>query len=202
MRDGPDRVRAMPLTVVVLAAGRGRRMNSTYPKVLQPLAGRPMLAHVLDAAAALAPDALNIVYGHGGDAVREAFGDRDLIWTHQAEQLGTGHALAQALPDIPDEHRVLVLCGDMPLVAASSLDRLIEQTDVRGAGLLTATVDRPSGYGRILRDDKGSVDSAGHLHLQGDEEAHDGDHRSDDAEPEYIQLAGKPCFEGLHFHCQ
>ena len=157
MRNVPDRVRAMPLTVVVLAAGRGRRMNSTYPKVLQPLAGRPMLAHVLDAAAALAPDTLNIVHGHGGDAVREAFGDRDLIWTYQAEQLGTGHALAQALPDIPDEHRVLVLCGDMPLISAASLDRLIEQTDVLGAGLLTATVDRPSGYGRVLRDDTGSV---------------------------------------------
>ncbi len=116
-----------------------------------------MLAHVLDAAEALNPDALNVVHGHSGEAVRAAFADRDLAWTHQAEQLGTGHALAQALPSLEDGNRVLVLCGDMPLVSAASLERLIEQTDGRGVGLLTATVDDPSGYGRVLRDDTGSV---------------------------------------------
>ncbi len=116
-----------------------------------------MLAHVLDAAEALNPDALNVVHGHSGEAVRAAFADRDLAWTHQAEQLGTGHALAQALPSLEDENRVLVLCGDMPLVSAASLEQLIEQTDSRGVGLLTASVDDPSGYGRVLRDDTGSV---------------------------------------------
>ncbi len=146
-----------PVTAVVLAAGQGRRMNSSRPKVLQPLAGRPMLAHVLDTAEALKPDALNVVHGHGCEAVRAAFADRDLVWTHQAEQLGTGHALAQTLPCIADGRRALVLYGDMPLVSAASLEELIEQTDVRGVGLLTAMVDDPTGYGRVLRDETGSV---------------------------------------------
>ena len=88
----------MALTVVILAAGHGKRMNSDLPKVLQPLAGRALLAHVLDTARQLQPEAINIVYGHGGDAVRAAFAEDDLIWSHQPEQLGTGHALAQALP--------------------------------------------------------------------------------------------------------
>ena len=160
MHNVPDSIRVMPLipvTVVVLAAGQGRRMNSTRPKVLQPLAGRSMLAHVLDTAESLEPDALNIVHGHGGEAVRAEFADRDLDWTHQAEQLGTGHAVAQALPGIADGHRVLVLCGDMPLISAVSLERLIELTDGGALGLLTATVDDPSGYGRVLRDEKGAV---------------------------------------------
>ena len=148
---------ATSLTVVVLAAGQGRRMNSTRPKVLQPLAGRSMLAHVLDTVESLEPDALNIVHGHGGEAVRAEFADRDLDWTHQPEQLGTGHALAQALPGIADGHRLLVVCGDMPLISAASLDRLIEQTGGGALGLLAATVDDPSGYGRVLRDETGAV---------------------------------------------
>ena len=116
-----------------------------------------MLAHVLDTAESLEPDALNIVHGHSGEAVRAEFADRDLDWNHQPEQLGTGHALAQALPGIADGHRVLVLCGDMPLISVASLQRLIEQTDGRGLSLLTAVVDEPSGYGRVLRDATGSV---------------------------------------------
>ena len=146
-----------PVTVVVLAAGQGQRMNSSYPKVLQPLAGRTMLSHVLDTAEALGPDAVNVVYGHGGEAVRDAFADRDLDWTHQAQQLGTGHAVAQSLPGIPSRHRILVLCGDVPLIASPSLEKLLKQTDWRGVGLLTAVVDQPSGYGRVLRDEAGVV---------------------------------------------
>ena len=146
-----------PVTVVVLAAGQGQRMNSSYPKVLQPLAGRTMLSHVLDKAEALGPDAVNVVYGHGGEAVRDAFADRDLDWTHQAEQLGTGHAVAQSLPSIPSRHRTLVLCGDVPLISSPSLEKLLKQTDCRGVGLLTAVVDQPSGYGRVLRDEAGVV---------------------------------------------
>ncbi len=111
----------MALTVVVLAAGHGKRMNSDLPKVLQPLAGRALLAHVLDTTRQLQPDAINIVYGHGGEAVRGAFTDNDLTWSHQLEQLGTGHALAQALPSIPNDHQVVVLYGDVPLVKVDSL---------------------------------------------------------------------------------
>lgn len=145
------------VTVVVLAAGQGRRMNSSYPKVLQPLAGRPMLSHVLDTAEALEPNRLNVVHGHGGDTVREAFFDRELDWTRQAEQLGTGHAVAQALPQVPDEHRVLVLFGDVPLISVASLGRLLAEAGIGGVGLLTARVDDPKGYGRVLRDEAGSV---------------------------------------------
>ena len=145
------------LTVVILAAGQGKRMNSDLPKVLQPLAGRPLLAHVIATARELGPDAINIVYGHGGEAVREVFADADLNWSHQSEQLGTGHALAQALPFIPDDHRILVLYGDVPLVRAESLKPLL----VHGSGdevvLLTAYVDEPQGYGRILRNEQREV---------------------------------------------
>ena len=157
MRNLPERDRALPLTVVVLAAGRGERMHSAVPKVLQPLAGRSVLSHVVDTAESLRPEAVNVVYGHGGDAVRGAFAERRLDWTLQAEQLGTGHALAQALPTIADEHRVLVLCGDVPLISASSLEQLLADSGPDGAGLLTADVDDPRGYGRVLRNETGAV---------------------------------------------
>ena len=132
-------------------------MHSDVPKVLQPLAGRSILSHVLDTAKALEPTTVNVVYGHGGKAVRQAFAGRDVDWTHQAEQLGTGHALAQALPAIPDEHRILVLCGDVPLVSAESLKRLLDAAGPSGAGLLTAMVGAPRGYGRVLRSAAGNV---------------------------------------------
>ena len=152
-----ERNRPGPVTVIVLAAGRGERMNSSVSKVLQPLAGRSILSHVLDSAESLEPATVNVVYGHGGAAVREAFSNRELDWTHQAEQLGTGHALAQALPQIPDGHQVLVLCGDVPLVSVDSLTELLTAAGDGGAGLLTANVDDPHGYGRVLRDEAGSV---------------------------------------------
>ena len=132
-------------------------MHSDVPKVLQPLAGRSILSHVLDTAKALEPTTVNVVYGHGGEAVRRAFAGRDVDWTHQAEQLGTGHALAQALPAIPDEHWILILCGDVPLVSAESLKRLLDAAGPSGAGLLTAMVDAPRGYGRVLRSAAGHV---------------------------------------------
>ena len=147
----------MPLTVVILAAGQGKRMNSDRPKVLQPLAGRALLAHVLDTARELAPDAINIVYGHGGEVVSEAFPDGDLSWTCQAEQLGTGHAVQQALPTIPDDHQVLVLYGDVPLITVKSLTSLLDQTDGNEVAVLSAIVENPSGYGRIVRDSEGCV---------------------------------------------
>ncbi len=147
----------MPLSVVVLAAGQGKRMRSRLPKVLQPLAGRPMLAHVLDRARALGADAIHVVYGHGGEEVRAAFADTELAWHEQAEQLGTGHAVAQALPSIPDDHRVLVLCGDVPLISEAALEGLVPDDADDTLSLLTAELDDPAGYGRIQRAIDGSV---------------------------------------------
>ncbi|HLF10860.1 MAG TPA: bifunctional UDP-N-acetylglucosamine diphosphorylase/glucosamine-1-phosphate N-acetyltransferase GlmU [Gammaproteobacteria bacterium] len=147
----------MPVTVVVLAAGQGKRMHSELPKVLQPLAGRPLLGHVLDAARALQPAAIHVVYGHGGDRVRAAFADQDLRWTLQSEQLGTGHAVEQALPSIPDDHQVLVLYGDVPLVRSKTLQRLVADSADGKLALLTTLLDDPTGYGRVLRNELGEV---------------------------------------------
>jgi bifunctional UDP-N-acetylglucosamine pyrophosphorylase/glucosamine-1-phosphate N-acetyltransferase len=142
----------MPLSVVILAAGQGKRMNSDLPKVLQPLAGRPLLAHVLDTARQLEARATYVVYGHGGERVREAFADRGVHWALQAEQQGTGHAVAQAMPQIDDNDDVLVLYGDVPLVTAQTLRPLIESCTERSIGILSVMFDDPTGYGRIIRD--------------------------------------------------
>jgi bifunctional UDP-N-acetylglucosamine pyrophosphorylase/glucosamine-1-phosphate N-acetyltransferase len=150
----------MPLSIAVLAAGQGKRMRSTLPKVLQPLAGRPLLAHVLDTARSLAPAGIHVVYGHGGERLREAFaGDADagLSWALQAEQLGTGHALLQAMPGIPDGHLVLVLYGDVPLLGADTLRELLATAGRDALALLTVELDDPSGYGRIVRNDRKGV---------------------------------------------
>jgi len=147
---------AKPLHVVILAAGEGKRMRSALPKVLAPLAGRPMLDHVLTSARALDPAAIHVVYGHGGESVRAAFaGDTDISWVEQQEQLGTGHALQQAMPAIPDEARVLVLYGDVPLVRTATLRQLVDCKAALVA--LVADLDNPTGYGRILRDAQGNV---------------------------------------------
>jgi bifunctional UDP-N-acetylglucosamine pyrophosphorylase/glucosamine-1-phosphate N-acetyltransferase len=147
-----------PLHCIVLAAGEGRRMRSALPKVLMPLAGRPLLAHVLDTAASLAPETLHVVYGHGGDQVRAAFAGReDIRWVEQARQLGTGHAVQQALPGIPEAARVLVLYGDVPLTRADTLRALLAAPGplaVLGAEPADAT-----GYGRILLDGHGRVEA-------------------------------------------
>ena len=145
-----------PLHVIVLAAGEGKRMRSARPKVLQPIAGRPMLAHVLDTARALSPDHLHVVIGHGAAAVRDAFAaDHDLTWVEQTERLGTGHAVMQAMPAIPDAARVLVLAGDVPLIRAPTLHALLATSDP--LALLTTTPADPTGYGRIVRDGAGRV---------------------------------------------
>src|SRR5262245_48183861 len=115
----------MPLSIVILAAGQGKRMKSDLPKVLQPLAGMPILAHVIAAARSLEAQSIHVVYGHGGDQVKAAFANENLQWALQAEQLGTGHAAAQALPAIPDDHDVLILAGDVPLITAPTLRSLI-----------------------------------------------------------------------------
>jgi bifunctional UDP-N-acetylglucosamine pyrophosphorylase/glucosamine-1-phosphate N-acetyltransferase len=145
-----------PLHVVILAAGEGKRMRSSLPKVLHRIAGRPMLAHVIAAARALAPEGIHIVYGHGGEQVRAAFADQpDLEWAEQARQLGTAHAVQQATPTIPDGANVLVLYGDVPLITPATLRRLL---DAPGRlAVLAAELPDPTGYGRILRDAEGRV---------------------------------------------
>ena len=145
------------LTVVILAAGQGKRMRSDLPKVLQPLAGKPLLQHVVDTARKLAPSAIHVVYGHGGEQVQAALKHEALGWALQAEQKGTGHALAQAMPAIPDDHLVLVLYGDVPLIREQTLRELVGVAAAGPLALLTVQLDNPSGYGRILRDAAGHV---------------------------------------------
>jgi bifunctional UDP-N-acetylglucosamine pyrophosphorylase / glucosamine-1-phosphate N-acetyltransferase len=147
----------VPLSIVILAAGQGKRMQSDIPKVLQPLAGMPMLAHVLGLAAKLTPASIHVVYGHGGERVRELFDDGRLRWSLQSRQLGTGDALQQAMPDIPDANQVLVLYGDVPLLLAETLRGLIARSGTRGVALLTARLADPSGYGRVVRDAHGAL---------------------------------------------
>ncbi|HEV2607251.1 MAG TPA: bifunctional UDP-N-acetylglucosamine diphosphorylase/glucosamine-1-phosphate N-acetyltransferase GlmU [Xanthomonadaceae bacterium] len=145
-----------PLHVVILAAGEGKRMKSALPKVLQPIAGRPMLAHVIDVARALGAAGIHVVYGHGGAQVRVAFVDQtDLVWAEQAQQLGTGHAVQQAMPDVPDGARVLVLYADVPLTTTDTLHGLLAADGA--LAVLVAELDDPSGYGRVLRDANGRV---------------------------------------------
>ncbi len=145
-----------PLHVIILAAGAGKRMKSALPKVLQPIAGRPMLAHVIDTARQLQPEAIHVVYGHGGEAVRQAFADQpDLRWAEQSEQLGTGHAVLQAMPEVPDAATVLVLYGDVPLIRGETLRHLLSQPG--RLAVLVAEVADPTGYGRIVRNAEGKV---------------------------------------------
>ncbi len=147
----------MPLSIVILAAGQGKRMRSDLPKVLLPLAGRPLLQHVVDCARSLGAAAVHVVYGYGGERVRTTFAEQGLGWALQAEQLGTGHAVMQAMPAIPDDHTVLVLYGDVPLVSAATLRDLLARAGDRSLALLSVMLDDPSGYGRVLRDNAGNV---------------------------------------------
>jgi len=141
----------MKLAVVILAAGQGKRMKSDLPKVLQPLAGRPLLGHVVSRARALNPSSIHVVYGHGGDAVRETLVKEKLQWALQGEQLGTGHAVMQAMPNVADDELVLVLYGDVPLIDAGTLRQLIAAAGAKAMSLLTVMLDNPTGYGRIVR---------------------------------------------------
>jgi len=138
------------LEVVILAAGQGTRMRSPLPKVLHPVAGKPLLEHVVLTARQLGPRAIHVVVGHGAEQVREALSRYDLNWVSQEQQLGTGHAVAQALPAISPDSTVLILYGDVPLTGLSTLERLVELAQA-GPALLTARLEDPRGYGRILR---------------------------------------------------
>ncbi len=147
----------MALSIVILAAGQGTRMRSQLPKVLHALAGRPLLEHVIGTALELQPEAVYVVHGHGGEQVKMRFSHYPLRWVMQAQQLGTGHAVAQALPLISALDTVLILYGDVPLITLATLRRLLDVAGVSGLGLLTAHLQQPDGYGRVLRDAGGSV---------------------------------------------
>ena len=144
------------LTTIILAAGKGTRMQSAKPKVLQTLADKPLLAHVLDTCQSVNVDKTIVVYGFGGDQVQQAMQDYDLTWVEQTEQLGTGHAVKVTLPELPTEGKSLILYGDVPLVSAKTLTRL-KEANVEGMSMLTLTVDNPFGLGRIKRDEQGNI---------------------------------------------
>jgi bifunctional UDP-N-acetylglucosamine pyrophosphorylase/glucosamine-1-phosphate N-acetyltransferase len=146
----------MPLEIVILAAGQGKRMRSKLPKILHPLAGRPLLGHVLETARALEPRRIVVVHGNGADQVRAAFADARVEWALQAEQLGTGHAVQQALPSISPDAEVLILYADVPLVRPATLRRLLD-AGRDGLAVMTAEVSDPTGYGRIVRQGSGDV---------------------------------------------
>ncbi|MEL7613511.1 bifunctional UDP-N-acetylglucosamine diphosphorylase/glucosamine-1-phosphate N-acetyltransferase GlmU [Vreelandella titanicae] len=144
------------LDIVILAAGKGTRMRSQIPKVLHPLAGKPMVQHVLDTASGLQPDRTHVVIGHGADQLREVLAEKPVKFAVQAEQKGTGHAVAQALEQL-GSGKVLILYGDVPLLQRESLSELLAHVDEQHMGLLTVTLADPTGYGRIVRDDAGEA---------------------------------------------
>lgn len=140
------------MNVVILAAGMGKRMQSALPKVLHPLAGKSLLAHVIDTARSLSPTRLCVIYGHGGDAVLTQFTAADLAFAKQEPQLGTGHAVMQAVPQLDDSVPTLILYGDVPLTTSASLQRLVAAAGSDKLGILTVELDDPTGYGRIVRE--------------------------------------------------
>ncbi|MCL1095617.1 bifunctional UDP-N-acetylglucosamine diphosphorylase/glucosamine-1-phosphate N-acetyltransferase GlmU [Shewanella kaireitica] len=143
----------MALNVVILAAGKGTRMRSDLPKVLHPIAHKSMVQHVIDTAHEVGSDAIQLVYGYGADKLQAKLGEQQLNWVLQAEQLGTGHAVAQANNNIGDDDTVLILYGDVPLIQASTLESLLAARDENGLAILTVNLPNPMGYGRIVRED-------------------------------------------------
>lgn len=148
----------MAIQVIILAAGAGTRMHSAYPKIMHHLGGKPLLEHVMTKALSLSPDTPPIViYGHQGEVVKNAFDHYHLRWVRQKEQLGTGHAVREALPFLSNEDQVLILYGDVPLVSPLTLQRLLALTKENKVGLITAQLPHPKGYGRILRDQENKI---------------------------------------------
>lgn len=142
----------MPLHIIILAAGQGKRMRSALPKVLHTLAGKPLLHHVVSTAEQLKPTGVYIVYGHGGKQVQAKSQHLSIQWVEQVQQLGTGHAVVQAMPFIHDESRVLVLVGDTPLINPETLRKLLSNTPESAVGVVTVQMPDPTGLGRIVRD--------------------------------------------------
>lgn len=147
----------MSLSVVVLAAGKGTRMRSALPKVLHPVAHKPMVQHVIDIARTLTPAHVHVIYGHGGDVLMDKLAGQQLNFVEQAEQLGTGHAVQQVVPYLDDNETVLILYGDVPLTRTETLRVLLDAAANTELALLTVTLPDPSGYGRIVRDVNGAV---------------------------------------------
>jgi len=147
----------MSLHVVILAAGQGSRMKSDLPKVVHRLAGKPMLQHVIDTASQLDAEKIHIVIGHGAEIVKETIHDENINWCLQAEQLGTGHAVAQAIDAIPEDAKVLILYGDVPLTSGSTLNDLVSSVEAQQLSLLTVELENPTGYGRIIRNSEGEI---------------------------------------------
>jgi bifunctional UDP-N-acetylglucosamine pyrophosphorylase/glucosamine-1-phosphate N-acetyltransferase len=147
----------MSLSIVILAAGQGIRMRSEVPKVLHQLAGKTMLEHVYYSASLVNHRQVYVVYGYGGDQVKKAHAELDVEWILQKNQLGTGHAVKQVLPQIPDQHHVMILYGDIPMITSDTLYKLERAASESGFSLLTSYIDTPTGYGRIIRNDIGDV---------------------------------------------
>lgn len=147
----------MSLSIVILAAGSGKRMRSGVPKVLHQLAGKPMLEHVVNTAEQLNPEEIFVVYGNGGDLVPTAMQHLPIKWVLQETPKGTGHAVLQALPQVNQQHQVLVLYGDVPLISLATLQRLIDNTPKNAVGLVVAEFNNPTGFGRIIRNDMGNI---------------------------------------------
>jgi len=145
------------LNIVILAAGKGTRMQSLMPKVLHKLAGKALLQHVIDAAKQLNPSKIIVVYGYGGNAVPEAFAHENIVWVEQKEQLGTGHAVQQAAPHLDQDATTLILLGDVPLLSRTSCETLLNKT--KALGLLTVNKANPTGYGRIVRNAQTSIEA-------------------------------------------
>jgi len=147
----------MLLDVLVLAAGKGTRMRSDLPKVLHALAGKSLLAHVISSVEALDSAAINVIVGHGKEKIQQAFANQPLNWIEQTSQLGTAHAVLQAIPFLRDDARVLIVYGDVPLIESSTLEKMIAGVNDDAMALLTVELADPTGYGRILRNEEGEV---------------------------------------------
>jgi len=160
------------VSVVILAAGQGTRMKSKLPKVLHQLGGKPLLSHVVHCAYELSPQKVMVVYGHGGEVVKTRLANEEVVWIEQKEQLGTGHAVAQAKGDLEDEHIILVLYGDVPLIKSSTLSELVRHASENTLALLTVHLENPHGYGRIVRDEHGAVQRIVEQKDASDEELH------------------------------
>ncbi len=145
------------MNIVILAAGMGQRMQSALPKVLHPLAGKPLLSHVIETARALKPSKLCVIYGHGGEMLPNLLQAPDIVFVQQVPQLGTGHAVMQAVPQLKDDVPTLILYGDVPLTSVNTLQRLLESAGSNRLGILTVTLEQPGAYGRIVRNQAGEI---------------------------------------------
>lgn len=147
----------MSLSIVILAAGSGSRMKSNLPKVLHPLGGMPMLERIINTAQELNPKSIHIVYGARGEQVKQSMSHCDVNWVYQDQQLGTGHAVMQVMPELDTKDQVVVLFGDVPLISANTLRKLIDETPLNGLGVIISELDDPTGFGRIIRNDTGNI---------------------------------------------